>query len=81
MLSRFIKRRATCVVPFSFEVLVFPSWKWDQAAAMEHATLASLTSSSVILGRGTRDEDLGGGLSSAAGRPQSPLSMWTLSLG
>ena len=46
------------------------------------ATLASLTSSSVILGRGTRDEDLGGGgVSSAAGRPQSPLSMWTLSLG
>ena len=45
------------------------------------ATLASLSSSSVILGRGTRDDDLGGGLSSAAGRPQSPLSMWTLSLG
>ena len=34
--SRAIKMRATWVVPFSFEVLVFPSWKWDQAAAMEH---------------------------------------------
>ena len=34
--SRATEMRATWVVPFSPGVFVFPSWRWDQAAAMGH---------------------------------------------
>ena len=74
--------RATWVVPFSFEVLVFPSWKWDQAAAMEHRDPGFSHLLVCDFGSGYQGcRPGGGGLSSAAGRPQSPLSMWTSSLG